>query len=63
MIVYNDKERDELHTLMQDRLENILKSMTDSKYKKKERKYFPNEPANKEKAEWNLSEIPILFGA
>jgi|GEM_PF-2724448 hypothetical protein len=63
MKVTDEKEREELHAMMEVRLESILKSMTDSKSRKKLKKQFPNEPANQEKAEWNLSEIPILFGA
>ncbi|TGN14336.1 hypothetical protein [Leptospira ilyithenensis] len=51
-----------LHTLMEERLERILAEISQ---KKPGRKivYIPTMPANKEKAEWNLSEIPILFGA
>lgn len=63
MITNFENEREELHQLMEQRLENILKSMTETKYKRKVPRKFPHEPANQEKAEWNLGEIPILFGA
>jgi hypothetical protein len=62
MIVYNETEREELHKLMEERLEKILNSMVLSKHKKKTMRVIPCEPANREKAQWNLSEIPILFG-
>ncbi len=63
MIANETNEREELHQLMEQRLENILKSMAESKNKKQPKFRMPSEPANQEKAEWNLSEIPILFGA
>ncbi len=52
-----------LHHLMEDRLEKILQEVTKEKKQKKKSGFFPILPANKEKPEWNLSEIPILFGA
>lgn len=53
-----------LHLLMQERLEKILEDIErrpKGKYQKT--KVFDRIPANKERAEWNLQEIPVLFGA
>ncbi|WP_244241537.1 hypothetical protein [Leptospira perdikensis] len=53
-----------LHLLMQERLERILEDIEKRpKAKSKKTKGFDRIPANKEKAEWNLQEIPVLFGA
>ncbi|MGE8721465.1 hypothetical protein ACO2KH_06575 [Leptospira terpstrae] len=53
-----------LHLLMQERLEKILEDMERRpKGKSKKIKVFDRIPANKERAEWNLQEIPVLFGA
>ncbi|WP_232227830.1 hypothetical protein [Leptospira wolbachii] len=53
-----------LHLLMQERLEKILEDMERRpKGKSKKTKGFDRIPANKEQAEWNLQEIPVLFGA
>lgn len=53
-----------LHLLMQERLEKILEDMERRpKGKSKKTKSFDQIPANKERAEWNLQEIPVLFGA
>ncbi|MCW7487820.1 hypothetical protein [Leptospira meyeri] len=53
-----------LHLLMQERLEKILEDMEKRpKGKSKKTKGFDQIPANKERAEWNLQEIPVLFGA
>ncbi|MCW7468533.1 hypothetical protein [Leptospira kanakyensis] len=53
-----------LHLLMQERLEKILEDIERRpKGKSKKTKAFDRIPANKERAEWNLQEIPVLFGA
>ncbi|WP_232369080.1 hypothetical protein [Leptospira abararensis] len=53
-----------LHLLMQERLEKILEDIERRpKGKSKKTKVFDRIPANKERAEWNLQEIPVLFGA
>ncbi|WP_243401377.1 hypothetical protein [Leptospira harrisiae] len=53
-----------LHLLMQERLEKIIEDMERRpKGKSKKTKDFDRIPANKERAEWNLQEIPVLFGA
>ena len=53
-----------LHLIMQERLEKILEDIErNPKGKSKKTKGFDRIPANKERAEWNLQEIPVLFGA
>ncbi|XDD45893.1 hypothetical protein AB3N60_14410 [Leptospira sp. WS39.C2] len=53
-----------LHMLMEDRLERILEDLEKRpKGKTKKNKVYDQSPANKERAEWNLQEIPVLFGA
>ncbi|MDZ4724760.1 MAG: hypothetical protein SH817_01280 [Leptospira sp.] len=59
----NEDEREKLHLLMEERLEKILISIGEKKEKKKLMGASFRKPANQEKAVWNLSEIPILFGA
>lgn len=53
-----------LHMLMEDRLERILEDLEKRpKGKTKKIKMANPLPANRERAEWNLQEIPVLFGA
>lgn len=52
-----------LHQLMEERLEKILIDLNKPKKKGKVQAIRNIVPANREHAEWNLSEIPILFGA
>ncbi|MCW7466019.1 hypothetical protein ND864_09905 [Leptospira levettii] len=53
-----------LHLMMEERLEKILEDLEKRpKGKTKKTKGFDRIPANRERAEWNLQEIPILFGA
>ncbi|MCZ8156011.1 MAG: hypothetical protein O9264_07825 [Leptospira sp.] len=57
------EDREELHQLMQSRLEQILVSLSQAQKTKKVTSPGLKAPSNREKADWNLSEIPILFGA
>ncbi|TGL72892.1 hypothetical protein EHQ79_05335 [Leptospira jelokensis] len=53
-----------LHMLMEDRLERILEDLEKRpKGKTKKIKTVNPLPANRERAEWNLQEIPVLYGA
>lgn len=53
-----------LHLMMEERLEKIIEDLERRpKGKTKKTKDYDRIPANRERAEWNLQEIPILFGA
>lgn len=53
-----------LHMMMEERLEKILEDLERRpKGKTKKIKVSDRIPANRERAEWNLQEIPILYGA
>ncbi|MDF3819559.1 hypothetical protein P3G55_06595 [Leptospira sp. 96542] len=53
-----------LHLLMEKRLESILEEMHKKpKHGARKKQNAKPNPANREVAEWNLSEIPVLFGA
>ncbi len=55
--------RAQLHVLMENRLEEILTSMAKSRKKGRTLGKELMPPANNEKPDWNIGEIPILFGA
>ncbi len=52
-----------LHQMMEERLEKILIGLETQKKPKRKKANLGVIPANREVAEWNLSEIPILYGA